>query len=72
MKNIEHKDESCKDCEGILLYPTAGYDLDLKYEMQGHKVSIKTVNLAKEWQDIHESLMNIIDVEVSIKQTKCI
>ncbi len=72
LKNIENKDESCKDCEGILLYPTAGYDLDLKYEMQGHKVSIKTVNLAKEWQDIHESLMNIIDVEVSIKQTKCI
>jgi 5-methylcytosine-specific restriction enzyme subunit McrC len=72
LKNIENKDESCQAGEGILLYPTAGYDLDLKYEIQGHKVSIKTVNLAKEWQDIHESLMNIIDVEVSIKQTKCI
>jgi len=72
LKNIENKDESCQACEGILLYPTAGYDLDLKYEIQGHKISIKTVNLAKEWQDIHESLMNIIDVEVSIKQIKCI
>lgn len=70
--DAELRNESCEDYEGILLYPTAGYDLDLKYEIQGHKISIRTVNLAKDWQNIHESLMNIIDIEVSIKQTKCI
>lgn len=60
LKNIEGRSDYYKYCEGILLYPSAGYDLDLNYEIQGHKLSVKTINLAKDWQDIHANLLQLI------------
>ena len=60
LKNIKIKGEDYHNCEGMLLYPTAGYDLDLNYEIQGHKVSIKTINLAENWDAISRNLLNLI------------
>lgn len=60
LKNIQQRGEAYESCEGILLYPTVEYDLHLKYDIQGHKVSIKTVNLGGNWQDIHKELMDIV------------
>ena len=60
LKNIKCKGDEYQNCEGILLYPTAGYDLDLVYEIQGHKISIKTINLSEDWQLIRKNLLKII------------
>ncbi len=46
--------------EGILLYPTAGQQLDESYRMQGHSVRVKTVDLARPWQDIEADLLRLI------------
>lgn len=59
--NIESKGGLNCNCEGILLYPTVEKELDLIYEIQGHKVSIKTINLNQPWQGIHKDLLSIID-----------
>ena len=61
LKNIESRGYGYESCNGILLYPTVEYDLDLEYEIQGHRVSVKTVNLAKEWPQIHDRLIEIIN-----------
>jgi 5-methylcytosine-specific restriction enzyme subunit McrC len=68
VKNIEQRGEYYKDCEGILLYPTVGTNLNLQYEVQGHKVCVRTINLANDWRDIHVNLMEILGVETSQEQ----
>jgi len=67
VKNIEQRGAYYKNCEGILLYPTVGTNLNLQYEVQGHKVCVRTINLANEWRDIHIDLMKIIGIDVSDK-----
>jgi len=47
-------------CEGILLYPVVEYYLSETFLIGGHKFSIKTVDLAKEWKEVHEELMMVI------------
>jgi len=47
-------------CEGILLYPTVEKELDVQYEIKGHKVSIRTINLNQNWKHIHQSLLKMI------------
>lgn len=62
LRNIEvKKDHSLNPtCEGILLYPTVGVTLNESYNMGGHIVSIKTIDLSKEWRSIHQDLLTII------------
>ena len=50
--------------EGILLYPTVDVDLDLNYEIQGHRVRVKTINLNQDWQNIRRDLLQVVDVVV--------
>lgn len=65
LKNIEKRGSEFIDCKGILLYPTVDKDLDLQYEIQGHKISVRTIDLSKDWQKIHNNLMLIIGKETS-------
>ncbi|MCC5912392.1 MAG: 5-methylcytosine-specific restriction endonuclease system specificity protein McrC [Clostridiaceae bacterium] len=60
LKNIEAKGGLNKKAEGILLYPKLHKDIDLQYEMQGHNIKIKTVNLNENWDKIHARLLDII------------
>lgn len=46
--------------EGILLYPVVNQELDLKYQLPGHQISIKTINLNQPWQNIKADLLNMI------------
>jgi len=46
--------------EGILLYPVVNQELDLAYQLSGHKVSIKTINLNQPWPHIKADLLQII------------
>jgi len=49
--------------EGMLLYPTVGTSLDLKYRLQGHSIRIATVDLNSDWKSIHNRLLELIAVE---------
>lgn len=46
--------------EGMLLYPTVGQGHDLPYELHGHKISVKTINLDQDWQGIHNDLLSFV------------
>ena len=63
IKNLEALGGLNEVCEGILLYPTIdpafpGAD----YEIHGHKVSVRTINLNQEWRGIHEDMLGFIGV----------
>jgi 5-methylcytosine-specific restriction enzyme subunit McrC len=47
-------------CEGILLYPTVEKELDWQWDIKGHKVCVRTINLNQDWKEIHQSLLNTI------------
>ena len=40
------------------MYPTVETDLHLHYELHGHRISICTVDLSKDWRDIHRRLID--------------
>jgi hypothetical protein len=46
--------------DGILLYPTVTTVPDLDYVIGGHRVSIRTVDLAMHWSAIDSRLVSII------------
>ena len=67
MKNLELRDDleskniGYEKYEGILLYPTVFPNPDKPaWDLHGHKLSIKFINMNREWDLIHEDLINII------------
>jgi 5-methylcytosine-specific restriction enzyme subunit McrC len=48
------------ECEGMLLYPTNGTDLDESFSWGSHKIRICTLNLNQEWKGIHDCLMGLV------------
>ncbi len=52
------------DCaaEGLLLYPTNGNNLDLKWKIKGHYVSVKTLDLSQGWRDIYTQLLEVAGI----------
>ncbi|MCI0755742.1 5-methylcytosine restriction system specificity protein McrC [Teichococcus vastitatis] len=46
--------------EGLLLYPrTGGQDLRLDYTLAGHRVRVHTLDLDRDWSEIHEELLSL-------------
>jgi 5-methylcytosine-specific restriction enzyme subunit McrC len=46
--------------EGMLLYPTVDRELDLRYMVHGHSVRVATIDLTREWPEIHSRLLALI------------
>lgn len=67
LRNIETKLTHIKnnESEGILLYPVVGYHLNENYILGSHKLSVKTIDLSKSWQEIETQLFEIIDIQSS-------
>ncbi|MFC1493330.1 5-methylcytosine-specific restriction endonuclease system specificity protein McrC [candidate division KSB1 bacterium] len=66
LKNLEGRgDHANKHCEGILLYAEVDQKVDLKYFIDDHHVSVKTINLNQDWKNIHRDLLNIISPEMN-------
>jgi 5-methylcytosine-specific restriction enzyme subunit McrC len=59
LKNLETRGGSFSTCTGLLLYPTTKEHLDLRYDIQGHRVEIKTIDLNQPWENIHQDLLRI-------------
>jgi 5-methylcytosine-specific restriction enzyme subunit McrC len=47
-------------CEGMLLYPINGTALRETYRLQGHPVTVATINLAQPWPAISQDLLSLI------------
>jgi 5-methylcytosine-specific restriction enzyme subunit McrC len=59
-----HEDSNNKDVEleGVLLYPTISSEISRQYKIKNHAVRLETVNLAAEWQEIHNRLLQIANI----------
>ena len=62
LRNIETKTSHLhnKVSEGILLYPAVGYQFSESYIIGGHKLSVETIDLSKEWKEISRDLILIL------------
>lgn len=47
--------------DGMLLYPEIDRRLDVHYQLHGHHVFIKTINLNQEWREIHADLLHLVE-----------
>jgi 5-methylcytosine-specific restriction enzyme subunit McrC len=47
-------------CEVILLYPTVDMPMNASYVYEGHKISIRTVDLNQPWRGIHQDLVAMV------------
>lgn len=63
LRNIESKTSHVhnKVSEGILLYPAVGYQFSESYIIREHQLSVKTIDLNKEWKEISKDLIGIIE-----------
>jgi len=60
LSSLEIRDYPDNVAEGLLLYPANGYVVDLAWNLRGHTVHVRTLDLGLCWRDIHKSLLNII------------
>lgn len=61
LSQIEDDDEISRNATGVLLYPTNRQDLNLNYKYKTHTISIRTIDLNKDWKEIHKNLLTIIN-----------
>ena len=48
-------------CRAILLYPVAKHAFEADFKREGGQaVSVRTINLYQDWQDIESSLLKLI------------
>ena len=60
MRNLASAPDSPARVEGMLLYPAVDNSLDSEYEVHGHRLRVFTVDLDRDWADIHRSLLERI------------
>jgi len=61
LQNLEAKGGINRFCAGTLIYPTVDQEIRLNYQIRGHKVMIRTLNLNQHWQGIHQELMSLLE-----------
>jgi 5-methylcytosine-specific restriction enzyme subunit McrC len=50
-----------KQIDGALIYPSAGLELSADYAISGHRVRVSTVRLDREWPEIHQELLDLLN-----------
>jgi len=53
-------DSTFEKAEGMLLYPTAQHSLDASYFIQGHRVTVATIDLSQRWPVISDRLVQLL------------
>jgi len=61
LKNFPQSKITEQKCRGMLIYPTTTMDYNLTYDLDGHQISINTINLNQHWTKIHDDLLGFID-----------
>ena len=54
-----------ENVKGILLYPAVDHRLSYAFNLQGHVVEVRSIDLDQPWQQIHDGLVEILDNKVS-------
>ncbi|HEV2596450.1 MAG TPA: hypothetical protein VGU01_14760 [Sphingomicrobium sp.] len=50
---------SGKQIDGALIYPTVGHDVSADYKIFDNRVRVITIDLSREWKDIHSALIDV-------------
>ncbi|WP_369026392.1 hypothetical protein [Qipengyuania sp. RANM35] len=53
--------EPGKRVDGMLIYPSVGYEVGEDYEIAGNRVRITTINLDRPWPQIHDDLLALVE-----------
>lgn len=53
-------DPAFAGCEGMLLYPKVGQSLRESFQIQGHSLTVATIDLAQPWQIISSDLLGLL------------
>lgn len=49
-------------CDGALIYPAVGDAVALRYQLRGHEILVKSIDLSRpDWRDIHDDLLATLD-----------
>jgi len=59
LSSLEIKDYPDNNAEGLLLYPANGYEVDLAWNIRGHTIRVRTLNLGLHWRSIRKNLLDI-------------
>jgi len=60
LRNMERCPGQDGAAEGVLVYPVTSDSVDLTYTVQGHKLRVRTLDLAKEWPGIEADLKALV------------
>ncbi len=60
LMNLEAREGIDAQASGMLLYPDTGGDVDVRFQIRGHDVSVRTINLAQPWPRIHQDLLGLV------------
>lgn len=60
LKNLEVRGGADAIASGMLLYPVVDKRVRLQYEIQGHAVHICTIDLAQDWKDLRDEMMELV------------
>lgn len=60
LSNLEKRGGVHQHCEGILLYPTVAQELNARYDIKGHRISVRTLDLSQEWPQIKAALLQML------------
>src|SRR5262249_26147763 len=60
LKNLAARGQPVAETEGLLLYPEATRVLNLTYQIHGHSVRVRTINLKQPWPQIHEDVLALL------------
>lgn len=60
LKNDEYNTN--QRARGILLYPKVEKSIDLQYQIHGFSIKVCTLDLTRDWREIHEKLLGIADL----------
>ncbi|WP_296721567.1 hypothetical protein [Erythrobacter sp.] len=60
LKNAAASGPSFGRAEGILLNPAAGIPLNETFQIQGHTVTVPTLDLMKPWRNVHAQLQQLV------------
>lgn len=61
IENSDAQEKIYRKSEGMLIYPTVKNEMDLHYNLRGHSISVKTINLNQDWKKICDDLMSFIN-----------
>ena len=61
LKNIQIRGSDYNNCKGMIIYPTTDEELSISNYIDGHQITIKTINLNQPWKEIDKSLREMLN-----------